>query len=120
MPDFMGDDFVPGSLAASDQDIESTARPVGCQFTLGQPLLVETSESRGTFFEFMLCDRHNTPFARAERVLGRFRDAFSPKMARPPRLERGTLCLEGRCSIQLSYGRNPDFTGYCEGLKVAA
>src|SRR5688572_678245 len=26
-------------------------------------------------------------------------------MARPPRLERGTLCLEGRCSIQLSYGR---------------
>ena len=32
-------------------------------------------------------------------------DAFGPKMARPPRLERGTLCLEGRCSIQLSYGR---------------
>jgi integrase len=28
-------------------------------------------------------------------------------MARPPRLERGTLCLEGRCSIQLSYGRIP-------------
>ena len=28
-------------------------------------------------------------------------------MARPPRLERGTLCLEGRCSIQLSYGRCP-------------
>jgi integrase len=27
-------------------------------------------------------------------------------MARPPRLERGTLCLEGRCSIQLSYGRH--------------
>jgi hypothetical protein len=27
------------------------------------------------------------------------------EMARPPRLERGTLCLEGRCSIQLSYGR---------------
>ena len=27
-------------------------------------------------------------------------------LARPPRLERGTLCLEGRCSIQLSYGRN--------------
>ena len=26
-------------------------------------------------------------------------------MARPPRLERGTICLEGRCSIQLSYGR---------------
>ena len=29
------------------------------------------------------------------------------RMARPPRLERGTLCLEGRCSIQLSYGRRP-------------
>src|SRR4051812_38120981 len=29
-------------------------------------------------------------------------------MARPPRLERGTLCLEGRCSIQLSYGRNSE------------
>jgi hypothetical protein len=28
------------------------------------------------------------------------------KMARPPRFERGTLCLEGRCSIQLSYGRD--------------
>jgi hypothetical protein len=26
-------------------------------------------------------------------------------LARPPRLERGTLCLEGRCSIQLSYER---------------
>ena len=26
-------------------------------------------------------------------------------VARPPRFERGTLCLEGRCSIQLSYGR---------------
>ncbi len=26
-------------------------------------------------------------------------------MARPLRLERRTLCLEGRCSIQLSYGR---------------
>src|SRR4051794_37701804 len=27
------------------------------------------------------------------------------KMVRPPRLERGTPGLEGRCSIQLSYGR---------------
>jgi hypothetical protein len=26
-------------------------------------------------------------------------------MARPARIERATLCLEGRCSIQLSYGR---------------
>ena len=27
-------------------------------------------------------------------------------MARPLGLEPRTLCLEGRCSIQLSYGRN--------------
>ena len=27
------------------------------------------------------------------------------KLVRPPRFERGTTCLEGRCSIQLSYGR---------------
>jgi hypothetical protein len=26
-------------------------------------------------------------------------------MARPARLELATFCLEGRCSIQLSYGR---------------
>jgi hypothetical protein len=26
-------------------------------------------------------------------------------MARPARFERTTACLEGRCSIQLSYGR---------------
>ena len=33
-------------------------------------------------------------------------DFQASEVARPPRLERGTLCLEGRCSIQLSYGRN--------------
>ena len=27
-------------------------------------------------------------------------------MVRPARIERATTCLEGRCSIQLSYGRN--------------
>ena len=27
------------------------------------------------------------------------------RMVRPARLELTTLCLEGRCSIQLSYGR---------------
>jgi hypothetical protein len=31
-------------------------------------------------------------------------------LARPPRLERGTPGLEGRCSIQLSYGRICDGT----------
>ena len=29
----------------------------------------------------------------------------SNKMVRPPGFEPGTLGLEGRCSIQLSYGR---------------
>jgi hypothetical protein len=29
------------------------------------------------------------------------------QMARPAWLEHATLCLEGRCSIQLSYGRFP-------------
>ena len=29
-------------------------------------------------------------------------------MARPPRFEHGTLALEMRCSIQLSYGRIPE------------
>jgi hypothetical protein len=28
------------------------------------------------------------------------------EMVRPARFERTTACLEGRCSIQLSYGRN--------------
>ncbi len=39
-------------------------------------------------------------------AMGRFWDALSPKMARPLGFEPKTLCLEGRCSIQLSYGRN--------------
>ena len=30
----------------------------------------------------------------------------SHKLARPARVERATLCLEGRCSIHLSYGRS--------------
>jgi hypothetical protein len=40
-------------------------------------------------------------FSEASEVL----DFQASEVARPPRLERGTLCLEGRCSIQLSYGR---------------
>lgn len=31
-------------------------------------------------------------------------DQIKIKVAIPPGLEPGTLCLEGRCSIQLSYG----------------
>ena len=38
------------------------------------------------------------------------------KLARPPRLERGTLCLEGRCSIQLSYGRTK--VGLLDGVPL--
>ena len=33
------------------------------------------------------------------------RSPSGPNLARPPRLERGTRGLEGRCSVQLSYGR---------------
>src|SRR2546430_10322518 len=40
---------------------------------------------------------------------------FPGNLARPPRLERGTLCLEGRCSIQLSYGRTKLI---CNGLPL--
>jgi hypothetical protein len=32
-------------------------------------------------------------------------------MVRPERLELPTLCSEGRCSIQLSYGRTTTFYG---------
>jgi hypothetical protein len=39
-------------------------------------------------------------------------------LARPPRLERGTLCLEGRCSIQLSYGRDRSIPDYYARLVV--
>jgi uncharacterized membrane protein (UPF0127 family) len=36
------------------------------------------------------------------------------EMARPARFERTTACLEGRCSIQLSYGRGQtDINGVC-------
>jgi hypothetical protein len=32
-------------------------------------------------------------------------DNLLNRMARPERFELPTLCFEGRCSIQLSYGR---------------
>src|ERR1700677_3687010 len=35
------------------------------------------------------------------------RSNFAARMVRPERLELPTLCSEGRCSIQLSYGRIP-------------
>ena len=43
---------------------------------------------------------------------------FQQKLARPPGLEPGTLGLEGRCSIQLSYGRTPCFLEFTETGKV--
>src|SRR6187455_887158 len=39
-------------------------------------------------------------------------------MALPPRLERGTYGLEGRCSIQLSYGSGP--SALCPGGETRA
>jgi hypothetical protein len=41
------------------------------------------------------------------------------EVARPARLELATLCLEGRRSIQLSYGRSlPNFS-YCNHLRYS-
>jgi|SRR5450631_1524041 hypothetical protein len=40
------------------------------------------------------------------------------KVARPARFERTTACLEGRCSIQLSYGRNRINTAGSSSAKV--
>lgn len=39
------------------------------------------------------------------KSIKRDRQCPSLKKIRLPRFERGTLCLEGRCSIQLSYQR---------------
>ena len=50
-----------------------------------------------SFMDFMV--DHSSPFAGFWILGGR-------EMARPAGLEPTTLCLEGRCSIQLSYGRN--------------
>ena len=41
----------------------------------------------------------------AARLARRFVETID-LMARPERFELPTLCFEGRCSIQLSYGRN--------------
>ena len=49
----------------------------------------------GHFFRFVFAEEFVRD--RNSRILS--------EMARPPRLERGTPGLEGRCSIQLSYGR---------------
>ncbi len=49
----------------------------------------------------------------AEAKGGKDRAGPSRRLARPPRFERGAPGLEGRCSIQLSYGRAPAVTGHC-------
>jgi hypothetical protein len=41
----------------------------------------------------------------AARPGSTYTKAVGEKMARPERFELPTLCFEGRCSIQLSYGR---------------
>jgi hypothetical protein len=45
------------------------------------------------------------PFAVQKAVRRDLRKSEKQKMARPERFELPTLCFEGRCSIQLSYGR---------------
>jgi hypothetical protein len=40
------------------------------------------------------------------------------KVARPERFELPTLCFEGRCSIQLSYGRVASYCNRIIGLAV--
>ena len=42
----------------------------------------------------------------AEAARGECQTEVLRRLARPPRLERGTPGLEGRCSIRLSYGRS--------------
>ena len=53
---------------------------------------------------------------RQQRVKAKCNSSYSfefNEMARPGRLELPTLCLEGRRSIQLSYGRSlPNFSYY--------
>src|SRR5882724_4814054 len=44
-------------------------------------------------------------FSTARQIVNR-QSKIANEMARPARIERATHCLEGSCSIQLSYGRN--------------
>ena len=49
--------------------------------------------------------------------------AFSLRMAIPARFERATYCLEGSCSIQLSYGTTTEEiiqpeTSYCQDIFI--
>ncbi len=46
------------------------------------------------------------------------RPPYQIPLARPARLERATLALEGRCSIQLSYGRNAVLTKNGRGREI--
>ena len=48
------------------------------------------------------CAKTRTPLRKTQRAP---QNANLKKLARPEGLEPPTLCFEGRCSIQLSYGR---------------
>ena len=61
-------------------------------------------------------DSNPDPLLGQQRVKVKTNSSYSfrlNEMARPGRLELPTLCLEGRRSIQLSYGRSlPNFSYY--------
>ena len=64
-------------------------------------IVSKRSDELGTSLQIWFASAGSDLFSETAEFL----DSQASGMARPPRLERGTLCLEGRCSIQLSYGR---------------
>ena len=82
----------------------STGNKSGCQSQLQAELQANCSSSQ---FPQPISDRGipavATPAHRVFR-LSEVENSWS-ELVRPARLERATLCLEGRCSIQLSYER---------------